>query len=69
VSELPKHLLEAMERGELSDDQLHELIALEARALGLSFDQAVAAARAGSLPKNYIGTDLELLIDLLPVAA
>lgn len=69
MTELPADLLEAIERGEVTDDQLRELIALEARAIGLSFDEALRAAKDGTLPKNYVGADLELLIDLLLVAA
>jgi hypothetical protein len=66
MPELPVSLMEAMERGELTEGQLRELIALEARALGLDFAQAVARAKAGTLPEQYpLCADLELLVDLL----
>ena len=58
----------AIERGRLTEDQLRELIALEARALGYDYAQAVRLARERRLPKNHIGADLELLVDLLPAA-
>jgi hypothetical protein len=64
--EVPADLLEAMENGALTDEQLRRLIALEAAQLGLSFDEAVRRARDGSLPKTVIGSDVELLVDLLP---
>lgn len=69
MSPLPKDLEQAIADGTLTEEQLKELIRLEADALGLSFDQAVKQAKAGTLPKNYIGADLELLIDLLLPAA
>ncbi len=68
MTPVPETLQQAIERGELTETQLRELIALEAEALGLTFEEAVERARHGRLPKNYIGTDLELLIDLLPAA-
>jgi hypothetical protein len=68
MSELPPSLVEAIERGELTEDQLHELITLEARALGLDHDEAVKRARDGTLPRTHIGADLELLVELLPAA-
>jgi len=63
---LPATLQDAIERGDLTEAQLRELIRLEAEALGLSFDDAVARARQGRLPKTALGMDLELLVDLLP---
>jgi hypothetical protein len=68
MAPLPADLQQAIARGELSEDQLRQLITLEAGALSLSFDQAIAQAKAGTLPNNYIGADLELLIELLPAA-
>jgi hypothetical protein len=65
MSELPVSLIEAIEHGELTPEQLDELISLEASALGLDYEQAVARAKAGTLPKTYIGADLALLVDLL----
>jgi hypothetical protein len=63
---LPAELLEALEGGVLTQEQLRELISIEAAQLGLGFDEAVKRAREGSLPKNPVGLDLELLVELLP---
>ncbi len=63
---IPRALQEAIERGELSDEQLRELIAIEADALGLSVDEAIQLARERRLPRTYVGADLELLVRLLP---
>ena len=65
MSPLPQDLQKAVEQGQLTDAQLHELIALEAKALDLDYAEAVKRAREGRLPKNHIGADLELLVDLL----
>lgn len=64
--EVPLDLLRAMEGGALTDEQLCRLITLEAAQLGLGFDEAVRRAREGSLPKTVVGSDVELLVDLLP---
>ena len=69
MSGLPRDLLDAIEAGNVTIDQIRELFRLEAETLGMTFDQALAAARAGSLPNNEVGADLELLADLLPAAA
>lgn len=66
MSPLPAALQEAIERGELTEAQLRELIALEANALGLTFDEAVRKARERDLPRNVLGSDLEFLVQLLP---
>ena len=66
MAPLPPTLQEAIERGELTEAQLRELIALEAEALGLSYDEAVRQAKECRLPKTPIGLDLELLVELLP---
>lgn len=58
-------LLDALERGSLTEEQLRELIASEARQLGLTFEEAVSRARSGTLPRNVLGIDLRLLICLL----
>lgn len=63
---LPDRLRQAVEQGDLTEDQLRELIALEADALGLSAEEAIARAKAGKLPRTYLGDDLALLIELLP---
>jgi len=41
------------------------LITLEAQALGLNYDEAVKLAKERHLPKNHIGADIELLVELL----
>jgi hypothetical protein len=66
MTPLPESLQEAIEKGELTEAQLRELIAREAMALGLDYAQAVKLAREHRLPKNFIGADLELLVELLP---
>ncbi len=63
--EMPPALREAIEQGELSQQQLRELIEFEAEDLGLSFDEAVRRAREGTLPKTVAGMDLELLVQAL----
>ncbi len=63
--EMPPALREAIEQGELSQQQLRELIEFEAEDLGLSFDEAVRRAREGTLPKTEVGMDLELLVQIL----
>jgi hypothetical protein len=61
---MTKTLLAAIESGELSHDQLRELIADQANELGLTFDEAVASGRSGKLPRNLLGSDLALLVRL-----
>ncbi len=68
MPELPKDLLAAMARGALTEPQLRQLIELEAQALGLSLEDALARARAGTLPKNVLGTDVQQLVELLAAA-
>ncbi len=63
---LPESLRKAMDGGVLTFDQLRLLIKLEAEAIGLDFDSAIKDARDGTLPHNPIGTDLSLLIQMLP---
>ena len=60
--ELPQHLVDALEEGVLSREQLRELIEIEADALlGLTFEEAEAQSRAGTLPKDVYGTNIESL--------
>ena len=61
---MTKTLLEAIERGELSRDQLGELIADQAAEIGLSFADALELGRAGKLPRTLLGSDLSLLVQL-----
>lgn len=62
--ELPLELQRAIEDGELTREQLRQLIEFEANELGLSFDEAVERAYNDTLPKNAQGSDLRLLISL-----
>jgi len=66
MSPLPRKLQAAIKRGELTQAQLRRLITLEARELGLSYEEAVRRARERRLPRNVLGADLELLVQLLP---
>jgi hypothetical protein len=65
MGELPISVIEAMSEGEITQEQLRQLITAEAEALSMDFDEAVSRARQGSLPKNAIGADIELLVELL----
>jgi hypothetical protein len=64
---IPESLLRALEAGELDGEQLRELIEIEAAALGLSFDEAVARARANTLPQTPDGFDLQFHVMMLTV--
>lgn len=66
MTPLPETLQEAIERGELTEAQLRELIRLEAEELGLTFEEAVRQAKAHRLSHTPTGADLELLVQLLP---
>ncbi len=65
MAPFPPDLQKAMELGELTDPQIRQLIELEAREIGLSYDEAVASAKAQTLPRTAIGSDLKLLVRLL----
>lgn len=66
MPKLPNDLLRAMKEGQtLTEAQLRQLIELEAKAIGLSFDEALERARERKLPNNPIGLDLSLLIEML----
>ena len=65
---LPRDLQRAIQSGRLTNAQIHELIKLEAKALGLTFEQARQRAEARSLPSNTIGSDLQMLFGLLAAA-
>jgi hypothetical protein len=69
MSELPYDLVQAMDEGELTVDQLRQLIEFEGRALNLDFDEVVKRARTGDLPATTLGTDLRFLVGMLPAAA
>jgi hypothetical protein len=63
--EVPLATQEAIERGLVTQEQLRELIELEAEWIDSSFDEAVRRARRGTLPKNEMGADLEFLVRML----
>jgi hypothetical protein len=63
--ELPAHLAEAIERGVLTQEQLRELIAFEAEQIGLTFDEAVRQARAGTIRRDPHGSSIWLLVGAL----
>ena len=62
---VPDHIIQALEDGEITHDQLRELIGIEAAMLGLSFEDAVASAQDDTLPRDPIGTDLRFLVFML----
>ena len=64
--QMPPDLLAAIEGdGILTDAQIQQLVAIEAEMIGLTYDEAVAAARADALPKNAIGFDIRSLVRML----
>lgn len=60
--QLPQDLIDAIESGEITQEQLRQLIEIEAGLLGLTFDEAVEKARQNTLPKDALGTDVQFLI-------
>lgn len=58
-------LLTALDSGELSDDQLRTLIAIEAERMHLSFDEAVECGRRNALPQTPEGFDLQFHVLML----
>jgi hypothetical protein len=64
--DIPEDLARAIESGHISQAQLRQLITLEAKAIGLTYEEAIARARSGSLPRNSTGADLDLLVTMLP---
>ena len=63
---LPADILAALDGdGGLTPDQVRYLIAWEAEQIGLTYREAIAAARNGALPKTALGSDIELLIRML----
>jgi hypothetical protein len=50
-------LLLALAAGELNDDQLRDVIAIEAERLQLTFDEAVERGRRNDLPQTPEGFD------------
>jgi hypothetical protein len=71
MGNLPANLVKAIEQGQpITEEQLRELIAVEAKEIGLSFDEAVRAAEQGTLPSgSLVASDVAFLVDLLRYAA
>jgi len=64
----PQTLIDALTSGDMTSDQLRELIRCEADELGLTLEEAVARAEDGTLPKGPLGTDIQYLLDMLQAA-
>ncbi len=60
-----QELLDALDKGELSVENLQELIEIEAVQLGLTVDEAIERARQNTLPKGSLGTGLQFNIMML----
>jgi hypothetical protein len=58
-------LLAALDSGELSEDQLRELIRIEATSLDLTYDEAVERGRRNALPQTPEGFDLQFHVLML----
>jgi hypothetical protein len=71
MGNLTASLVKAIEQGQpITEEQLRELITVEAKEIGLSFDEAVRAAQDGTLPSGSLfASDIAFLVDLLPHAA
>lgn len=65
---IPPTLRRAIKRGPLKPNQLKSLIGLEARAIGLSTEDAIQRARSGDLPRHYLADDIAQLVRLLDSA-
>lgn len=63
--EIPQEIVDAMDRGALTVEQLRTLVFVEAAAIGLTFEGAVSAWRDGTLSRCLIGDDLDMLIFML----
>ena len=64
--QMPPDLLEAIESdGELTREQFRQLFEIEAESIGLTFDEAIEAARAGTLPRHPIGDDLMFIASII----
>ncbi len=71
MGNLPANLVKAIEQGQpITEEQLRELITVEAKEIGLSFDEAVRAAEEGTLPSgSLVASDVAFLVDLVRYAA
>jgi len=64
--QMPADLLAAIEGdGVLTREQFRQLFEIEAESIGLTFEEAIAAARAGALPRNPIGDDLMFIAPII----
>jgi hypothetical protein len=55
-----------IDRGEpLTEAEVREIIRAEAAELGLSLEEAIDRARAGTLPRQFPAPDIELLVGML----
>ncbi len=70
MENLSDDLVTAIEQGRsITAGQLKELITAEAKEIGLSFDEALRAARERTLlPGSLFASDIAFLVDLLPYA-
>jgi hypothetical protein len=69
---VPKHIREALESGETTVEDVRALLEVEAMSQDWSLEQALAWARSGQPPKNYIQVDIRALayiLDLCSVVA
>jgi hypothetical protein len=62
---LPEDLRDALERGTMTEDQIRQLIELEALELGLDYEQAVSMVKDGTMPASPLGSSIEFLVELL----
>jgi hypothetical protein len=63
--DVPVSLLAALESGELTKEQLRELVSIEATRLGLTLDDAIERALANTLPQTPQGFDLQFHVLML----
>lgn len=63
--QLPQDLVDAVESGDATQEQLRQLIEIEAGWLGLTFDEAVERAHQNTLPKGYLGSNVQLLVMMM----
>ncbi|MBA2451904.1 MAG: hypothetical protein H0V47_01945 [Chloroflexia bacterium] len=63
--QLPQDLRDAIKSGDATQEQLRQLIEIEAGWLGLTFGEAVERARNNTLPKGYLGSNVQFLIMMM----
>lgn len=62
---MPAELVAAMENDDLTEEQLREIVRIEAAQFGFALDEAIELARANRLPKNPSGFDLQSHVFML----